>query len=136
MWDYARNDWWQLSETGSHEKRPPYVFTEAEVWDGLHSTTDGRSVPVCNGLLYDWSKWIHADDDNAESMASVLRSLSPEQGPGYVLRPGTPLRLSVDDARDIPSIETGYAGQVADRSRVVRHTANRRARVHVNLDLE
>ena len=113
VWDCARNYWPQLSETGLHEKRrPPYVFTEAEVWDGLHSTADGRSVPVCNGLLYDWSKWIHADDDNAESMASVLRSLSPEQGPGNVLRPGTPLRLSVDDARDIPSIETGYAGQV------------------------
>ncbi len=112
VWDYDRNYRRQPSEAGSHEKRPPYVFTEAEVWDGLHSTIDGRSVSVCNGLLYDWSKWIHADDDNAESMASVLRSLSPEQGPGNVLRPGAPLRLSVDDARDIPSIETGYAGQV------------------------
>ena len=112
VWDFARNYWRQISETGSHEKRPPYVFTEAEVWDGLRSTADGRSVPICNGLLSDWSKWIQAGDANAESMASVLRSLSPGQGPGHVLRPGPPLRLSVDDARDIPSIETDYAGQV------------------------
>ena len=112
VWDFARNYWLQRSESGHYENRPPYVFTEAEVWDGLRHTVDGRSVPVCNGLLYDWSRWIQAKDDNAKSMASVLRALSPGQGPGHVLKPGSPIRISVDDARDIPSIKTEYAGQV------------------------
>ena len=112
VWDFARNYWRQRSETGLYENRPPYVFTEAEVWDGLRHTVDGRSVPVCNGLLYDWSTWVHANDDNAETMASVLRALSPGQGPGRALKPGSPMRVSVDDARDIPTIRTDYAGQV------------------------
>ena len=94
------------------ERRPAYVFTEAEVWDGLRDTVDGRSVPVCNGLLYDWSRWVQADDDNAGSMASALRALSPGPDSAQAIEPGAPMRLSVDDARDIPSIKTDYAGQV------------------------
>lgn len=112
VWDRARNDWSQLGDPYLKERRPAYVFTEAEVWDGLRDTVDGRSVPVCNGLLYDWSKWIHADDGNARGMASALRALSPGQGPAQAIEPGSPMRLSVDDAREIPSITTDYAGQV------------------------
>ena len=80
------------------------MFTEAEVWDGLRDTVNGRSVPVCNGLLYNWSRWVHADDDNARVMASALRALSPGRDPAHAILPGSPARLSVDDARDIPSI--------------------------------
>ena len=72
----------------------------------------GAPVPVCNGLLYDWSIWIQADDHNASSMASALRALSPGPDSAQAIEPGAPMRLSVDDARDIPSIVTGYAGQV------------------------
>ena len=104
--------WTRPGESELGKTRPPYVFTEAEVWDGLRHTEGGRSVPFCNGLLYDWSKWIHAGDDNAESMAAVLRTLSPDRDTAHMLRPGPPLRLSVDDTRDIPSIQTDHAGQV------------------------
>ena len=82
------------------------------MWDGLRDEVNGRSVPVCNGLLYDWSTWIQARDDNARGMASALRALSPSQDPHEAITPGPPLRLSVDDARDIPTIDTGYAGPV------------------------
>ena len=112
VWDPARNYWSQPGDTRLKERRPAYVFTEAEVWDGLRDTADGRSVPVCNGLLYDWSRWIQADDHNASSMASALRALSPGPDSAQAIEPGAPMRLSVDDARDIPSIVTGYAGQV------------------------
>ena len=112
VWDFARNYWTRPGESEFGKTRPPYVFTEAEVWDGLRHTEGGRSVPFCNGLLYDWSKWIHAGDDNAESMAAVLRTLSPDRDTAHMLRPGPPLRLSVDDTRDIPSIQTDHAGQV------------------------
>ena len=112
VWDPARNYWSQPGDPSLKERRPAYVFTEAEVWDGLRDTVDGRSVPVCNGLLYDWSKWIQANDDNAMGMASALRALSPGQDPIQAIEPGLPMRLSVEDARDIPSIVTDYTGQV------------------------
>lgn len=112
VWDPARNYWSQPSDATLKERRPAYVFTEAEVWDGLRDTVDGRSVPVCNGLLYDWSRWIQAGDDNARGMASALRALSPGSAPAQAIEPGAPMRLSVDDARDIPSIVSSYAGQV------------------------
>ena len=113
VWDPARNYWQRQGNTEIQGWQPAYVFTEAEVWDGLRSYVDGRTTPVCNGLLYDWSVWIGAkDDDNARIMASVLKALSSEQGPDGVIEPGQLMRLSVNDARSIPSINTSYAGQV------------------------
>ena len=113
VWDPARNYWQRQGNTDIQGWRPAYVFTETEVWDGLRDHMDGRSFPVCNGLLYDWSTWLRArDEDNARIMASVLRTLSPEQGPDSVIKPGPPMRLSVNDARSIPSINTDYAGLV------------------------
>jgi len=112
VWDFARSYPRQRSETGPFEYRPAFVFTDAEVWDGLRHTADGRPVPVCNGLLYDWVTWVHANDENARSMDSVLGALSPDQGSGRGLKAGSPVRVSVDDARDIPTIWTDYAGQV------------------------
>ena len=112
VWDPARNYWSRPGDTILKERRPAYVFTETEVWDGLRDTVDGRSVPVCNGLLYDWSKWIQANDENACAMASTLLALSPGPGPGEKIVPGSPMRVSVEDARDIPSVVTDYAGQV------------------------
>ena len=112
VWDPARNYWKQPGDATLKERRPAYVFTEAEVWDGLRDNEDGQSIPICNGLLYDWSRWVQADDDNAEVMASALRALSPGLDSGQAIVPGTPIRLSVDDARDIPTIATEYAGQV------------------------
>ena len=112
VWDPARNYWSQPGDPTLKEPRPAYVFTEAEVWDGLRDTVDGRSVPICNGLLYDWSRWIQADDDNARGMAAALRALSPGRDPVQTIKPGSPMRLSVDDAREIPSIVTEHAGQV------------------------
>ena len=88
-----------------------YVFTQPEVWDGLWTDEDGRSVPVCNGLVRDWSSWIRAQDDDAAAMAAALRALSPG-APEEAIRPGDLKRLSVDDPLDYPSIETLYAGSV------------------------
>ena len=106
VWDPARNYWDDL------QRLPAYVFTEAEVWDGLTRTVNGRVIPLCNGLLSDWSAWIRANDHNARRMESALVALSPPGSPSQTIRPGQPARLSVDDARDIPCVETAYAGQV------------------------
>lgn len=107
--DPARN-WNVEAGTDVQERRPAYVFTDEEVWDGLRDVVDGRQVPVCNGLLYDWSSWIRANDENAQTMATTLRTLS--QGDGTQIEPANPVRLSMDDARDVPSIRTALTGTV------------------------
>ena len=112
VWDSARNNWPRSAPTVSPERRPPYVFTETEVWDGLAAEVDRRTVPLCNGLVHDWSSWIKAKDALSDAMALALRALSPDWAGGDRLEPGPPMRLSIDDARDIPSIRTGYAGAV------------------------
>ena len=113
VWDPARNYKRLRDDTDIQARQPAYVFTEPEVWDGLRSHVDDRAPPLCNGLLYDWSTWIRAKDDrNASLMASALRMLAPAQGGEGVIEPGPLMRLSVNDARDIPSINTSYAGPV------------------------
>ena len=114
VWDPARNYWQRQDNTDIERGWSAYVFTEADVWDGLRNHVDGRAIPVCNGLLYDWSAWIGARDDyNARIMASVLRALSsPGQNPDGAIEPGPLMRLSVKDSRFIPSINTTYAGSV------------------------
>ncbi len=112
VWDSVRNNWPRSAPPVNPERRPPYVFTETEVWDGLAAEVDGRTVPLCNGLVHDWSSWIKAKDAMSNAMASALRALSPDWAGDDRLEPGRPMRLSIDDARDIPSIQTSYAGAV------------------------
>jgi len=112
VWDPARNYWRKRGNIDIQERLPAFVFTESEVWNGLRADVDGSSIPVCNGLLYDWSSWIKAQDDNAKAVASALKALSPLGDPAGLLKPGPLTRLSVGDARDIPSIDTSYAGAV------------------------
>lgn len=112
VWDTVRNDWPRSALPDNPERRPPYVFTETEVWDGLRVVVDGRKVPLCNGLLHDWSGWIKAGDAQSKAMAQALRALSSNGGGDDRIEPGPPVRLSLDDARDIPSIRTSYAGAV------------------------
>ncbi len=113
VWDVVRNGWLRRKDDGTLRPKPPYVFTESDVWDGLKgAAVDGRLVPTCNGLLHDWSNWIRAKDVRSKAMARALRALSPDWEHGDRLEPGMPMRVSVDDAREIPSIQTSYAGAV------------------------
>ena len=90
---------------------PAYVFSESEVWDGLWEELQGRRVPACNGLLFDWSSWIKdRDQSNADAMQAALEALSPLGGD--TLSVGPVQRLSILDSRDIPTIRTAYAGTV------------------------
>ena len=110
VWDSARNNQPRSAPPVNPERRPPYVFTETEVWNGPAPEENGRTAPLCNGLLHDWSSWIRSEDAMAGAMASALRALSPDTADGDRLEPGPPVRLSTDDARDIPSIRTRRAG--------------------------
>ena len=93
------------------EQWPAYVFSESEIWDGLWEESQGRRVPACNGLLFDWSGWIkERDQRNANAMRAALEALSPAGG--EVLRAGPVARLRIQDSRDVPTILTGCAGAV------------------------
>ena len=109
VWDPARNYWRRRGDIDVQDRLPGYVFSPQEVWTGLTAEIDGRTTRVCKGLLDDWSSWIRENGDNARRMAEVVGALAVRGEPWEV---GPLLRLSVDDAQDIPSIKTDYADAV------------------------
>jgi len=105
VWDPARNYWKTRGNIDVQDRLPAYVFSQKEVWEGL----SGRnSMKVCNGLLMDWAIWIRENGTAAENMAEVLSALSPSNEPADRLTPGPLIRVSIDSAQDVPSLQTGY----------------------------
>lgn len=109
IWDPHRNYWKTKGNIDVQERLPAYVFSAKEVWDGLDMLVEGTPTRVCNGLLADWSAWLREKDVDAESMKNVMSWLAP---PGEAFEPGPLVRLSVNDARDIPSLRLPYAAAV------------------------
>jgi hypothetical protein len=109
VWDPARNYWKKKGNIDVQERLPGYVFSPKEVWDGLEVDIDGKATTVCNGLLRDWASWIREGGTSANNMAAVLTQLSPSRDQHDRLEPGPLTRITVNDARDIPSLKTGYA---------------------------
>jgi hypothetical protein len=112
IWDPARNYWKKKGNVDVQERIPAYVFSPKEVWDGLEAHIEGKTTVVCNGLVRDWAAWVREGGQSAANMASVLRDLSASEDERDLLEPGPLVRLSVNDARDIPSLRTGYAQTV------------------------
>jgi hypothetical protein len=112
VWDPARNYWKKKGNIDVQERLPAYVFSFKEVWDGLFVKVDGKTTAVSTGLVADWASWIREDKDDAKRMAAVLALLAPAAGE-ETLKPGARFaRLSVNDARDIPTIRMGYGQDV------------------------
>ncbi|QQR43129.1 ATP-binding protein [Myxococcus xanthus] len=112
VWDPARNYWKKQGNIDVQERLPAYVFSSKEVWDGLRLSVDGKPTQVSNGLVADWASWIREGRDDAKRMAAVLALLAPTVGDDS-LKPGdTFARLSVNDARDIPTVRMGYGQDV------------------------
>ena len=103
VWDPARNYWRSKGGVDVQERVPGYVLSSEDLWMGLETQVGGKPTRVCRGLLDDWSGWIREGGANASLMASMLSTLVVNGAPVEV---GPLLRLSVDDARDIPSIRT------------------------------
>ncbi|MCF7790312.1 MAG: ATP-binding protein [Prosthecobacter sp.] len=109
VWDPARNYWKKKGGMDIQESLPGYVFSPKNVWDGLDAEIGGKTTRVCNGLLADWAAWIRERGDTAARMEKVLARLAPT---GEAFEVGPLVRLSVNDARDIPSIHMPYADAV------------------------
>ncbi len=112
VWDPARNYWRTKGNVDVQERVPAYVFSSKEVWDGLRLSIDDKPTQVSNGLIADWASWIREGREDARRMEAMLALLAPAAGEDS-LRPGDRFeRLSLDDARDIPTIRTGYGQDV------------------------
>lgn len=109
VWDPHRNYWKTRGNVDVQERLPGYVFSPKDVWDGLEVEVDGKPTVVCNGLVRDWAGWIKEKGEDAKRMAAALKRLAPR---GETLEPGRLVRLSVNDARDIPSLRLPYADAV------------------------
>lgn len=109
VWDPARNYWQRRGDIDVQDRLPGYVFSPAEVWTGLDRLIEEKHTKVCKGVLDDWSSWIRENGENSRSMAEVVGTLTVRGDP---LEVGRLLRLSVDDAQDIPSIRTEYSDAV------------------------
>lgn len=100
VWDPVRND---FRRTGEDPGIPrSYDFSQEALWDGL--VEHGRSL--CNGLIRDWVYWQLRRSESFERLCKVLEVLSPDAA--EPLKPGEPIRLGIDDARDIPTLEMPY----------------------------
>jgi hypothetical protein len=112
VWDPARSYWKKQGSIDVQERLPAYVFGPKEVWEGLRVPVDGKLTQVSLGLVADWASWIREGRDDAKRMAAVLAQLSPTSD-NETLKPGSDFaRLSVDDARDIPTVRMGYGQDV------------------------
>jgi AAA domain, putative AbiEii toxin, Type IV TA system len=112
VWDPARNYWKKKGNADIQDRVPAYVFSNQDVWRGLNVAIAGVDTRVCNGLLADWASWIREKGTDAERMASVLELLAPNVGDESIQIGPDFGRLSVNDARDIPTIRMGYGQDV------------------------
>jgi hypothetical protein len=104
VWDPARNYWTKKGSVDVQERCPGYVLSAKEVWDGLEIDANGRRNILCGGLIWDWACWLGEKGANADLMAKLIRGLAPES---ELPTAGPLVRLSIHDARNIPTIAIG-----------------------------
>lgn len=81
-----------------------YDFSQYTLWNGLKGE---QKKVLCNGLIQDWVKWQNQPDRTTFQLLSrVIEKLSPH--PNEWMEPGEPMRVSVEDVRDIPTIKMPY----------------------------
>ena len=105
VWDPARNYWKKVGNVDVQERVPAYVFGPRDVWDGLVDPDRGQ---LCNGLLSDWAGWQKENGAAFQLLTRILERLSPSSKD--ILQPGPLTRISLDDVRDIPTLQ-GASGK-------------------------
>jgi AAA domain, putative AbiEii toxin, Type IV TA system len=82
------------------------IFDNQKVWDGF--SQNGKIIS--NGLIRDWATWKLEDGDAFRQFKAVLVQLSPDENERLV--PGKLTRISLDDARDFPTLIMPYGQEV------------------------
>ncbi|WPB75013.1 AAA family ATPase [Archangium violaceum] len=108
VWDPARNYWKEAPTLGIDAPDRPraYHFAPTQVWDGLEP--DGKVLS--NGLIRDWASWQGRNNEPYRQLLKVLEVLSPSDEERIV--PGELTRLSLEDVRDMPTLQTPYGQEV------------------------
>lgn len=112
IWDPARNYWVKKGNIDAQEREPAFVFSNHEVWNGQYKFASGggdssaKTTCLIQGLLSDLALW----QSNSQSkefpiLSSLLRTISPEN---FTLKFGELTKFSLDDARNIPTVNIGY----------------------------
>lgn len=107
-WDPQRHvQWVEDHDTGGAEPTAVGVttFSPDALWQGLEH--QGRAVS--NGLIRDWVSWQRERPDESGRFAvfeAVLAALSEDLA--TPLKPGRPMRVFIDDAREFPTLELSY----------------------------
>lgn len=106
LWDPARNHWAvreKAQRSGEQVPVPPaYHFSAATLYNGL---SEGDHT-YCNGIIRDWVLWQLQKSEAFARLVEVLKALSPDEREPLV--PGPPMRVSLGDVRDIPTLEMPY----------------------------
>ena len=80
-----------------------YNFTPDTLWNGLKL----KRKTLCRGLIQDWVTWQNQPQKMPfQLLSDVIKRLSPH--PDEWIEIGEPTRVSVDDVRDIPTINPPY----------------------------
>lgn len=103
VWDPARNYWKKKGNIDVQDRQPAYVFSPKDVWDGLRGENNEW---LCNGLIRDWANWQREGKQAFKLLEAIIRLMSPSEGEKYSI--GELRRISLDDARDIPTLKTPY----------------------------
>lgn len=103
VWDPARNYWQKKGGMDIQERRPAYVFSPTEVWDGLLSES---GTWLSNGLIRDWANWQKEAGATFRLLKKILKALSSSEN--EELCPGKLTRVNLEDARDMPTITMPY----------------------------
>ena len=105
VWDPARNYWRNAPSLDIRQFDRPaaYLFSPGALWNGL--TSDSGRV-LCNGLIRDWVTWQLQGAEAFEQLQQMLGTLSVDAA--EALNPGPPMRVSLEDARDIPTLQMPY----------------------------
>jgi hypothetical protein len=111
VWDYARSNPRVPSNLVSpipNRESAAFHLTPDTLWNGLE--VNGKVL--CKGLISDWLAWQYMPQSASISQAPfdllthVLKQLSPHRG--ETIEPGRPTRVSIEDVRDIPTIDLPY----------------------------
>ena len=76
-------------------------LSSQELWDGKR---EGDAV-LCAGLIQDWTGWQRSHHPAFERLKAVIAALSSPTEP---MSPGEPMRVRMEDRRDIPTIVLPY----------------------------
>ncbi len=80
-----------------------YNFNQDTLWNGLKQ----KGKVICNGLIQDWVAWQNQPNKYPfQLFANVIKKLAPH--PDEWIEIGEPTRVSVEDVRDIPTINLPY----------------------------